>query len=250
MKKAKTLSRLHFIAFIIYSTAPWVEAREISMVSTDWPPYYSSELKNEGVVTVIVRTAFQRAGRNASIKFIPWGRAMKLVEYGEHDLLMGAYYTEERSKKYLYSDPFFDIKVGLVAMKSLNVQSYSKLQDLTPFTIGVSRGWANSPEFDEANYLKKEEATNQILNVRKLFKNRIDMIAISFEAFRYEVATMAEHSADDVVFLQPPLNISSIYLMVSLNIPERELIITDFNQGLAEIKQDGTYELILKEYGF
>lgn len=246
----KRTAKLQVIAFIFYCSMPMVKANEITMVSVDWPPFYGSELKNNGVITVIVKTAFERVGHNASIKFVPWQRSMKLVEYGQYDLLMGGYYTEERSRKYLYSDPFFEIKVGLVALKSLDIKDYSTLQDLKPYTIGISRGWANNIEFDAAEYLKKEPATNQILNVRKLFKHRIDMISISFEAFRYEVAAMAEHSIDDVTFIQPPLNISNLHLLAPLSTPSRALIISDFNQGLAEIKQDGTYEQILKEYGF
>lgn len=246
----RLLYLLQIIAFIVFCSGSKLAAREISMVTNDWAPFFGSELENDGAVTVIVKAAFQRVGHNAEIKFVPWLRALKLVKYGEHDLLMGAYYSDERSKTYLYSDPFWDIKLGLVAPKSLNINHYSKLQDLTPYKIGIVQGWVNSPEFDAADYLNKQETTNQILNVRKLLKNRVDMIVTSYDIFRYEVATQSGYTHSDFVFIQPPLNSHKLHLIVSHQLPEGKKIIRDFNKGLAAIKQDGTYDKILKEYGF
>ncbi|WP_019614636.1 substrate-binding periplasmic protein [Psychromonas ossibalaenae] len=241
---------LQLVIFIFCSCLATLHAKELRMVTVDWAPYYGSEMTNNGVITVIVKAAFQRSGIQSSVKFIPWKRALKEVESGKSDILMGAYYTDERSKTYLYSEPIYDIRVGLVALKSLGLGHYTKLQDLTPYTIGVGRGWANSDEFDQADYLNKKGATNQILNVRKLFKKRVDMISISYDVFRYEVAAMATHTLDEVVFIEPPLQIAALHLMTSRQNPDKEKVINAFNRGLAAIKQDGTYDKILKEYGF
>jgi polar amino acid transport system substrate-binding protein len=237
------------ILMCIASLTP-LHGKDLSMVTVDWAPYYGSEMKNNGVITVIVTSAFKRSGINANIKFVPWKRAMKEVEMAESDILMGAYYTDERNKSYFYSDPIYDINVGLVALKTLNFTHFKELNELIPYTIGVSRGWANSKAFDQADYLNKQGATNQILNVRKLFKKRIDMISISFDVFRYEVATMGSQRLKEVVFIKPPLQVSSIHLATSRDHPEKENIMEAFNRGLSEIKKDGTYDAILKEYGF
>ncbi len=241
---------LQVIALIICCSVAMVNAREIKMVTVDWPPFYGAKMEDEGVITVIVKTAFQRAGHNATVKFIPWARALKLVENRQYDILMGGYYSEERSKKYLYSAAIYNIEVGLVALKSLHVTHYSKLQELIPYTIGVSQGWVNNEEFDAADYLNKETATKPVLNVRKLLKKRVDMISISFDVFRYELLTMSGQRLNNIVFIQPPLSVSPIYLMVSLKSSQREEIINDFNQGLEAIKRDGTYHQILKKHGF
>ncbi len=246
----KRLCRLQLIIFIFSSCLTMINAKELTMVTVDWAPYYGSEMSNNGVITVIVKTAFQRSGIEASIKFIPWKRAMKEVEIGKSDMLLGVYYTDKRNKTYLYSEPIYDIHVGLVALKSLGISQFEKLLDLIPYSIGVSRGWSNSKEFDQADYLNKQGATNQILNVRKLFKKRIDMISISFDVFRYEVATTSDNDLNEVVFIEPALQISTIHLATSRNNPDKENVINAFNKGLAEIKQDGTYDKILKQYGF
>jgi len=235
-------------AFLVFSSLSL--ARSVSMVTVDWPPFYGAELEEDGVITAIVTEAFRRGGHNASIQFIPWRRALVLVAKTDRDVLMGAYYTKERNKTYLYSDPLYDIEVGLVALKSLNVDHYDTLKELSPYNIGVSPGWAYGDEFDKAIYLHKEEASNQILNVRKLFKQRVDMIAISFEVFRYEALGMSGNKLSQVVFVQPPLMVAPIYLIVSRALNDAESLIQSFNQGLKSMRQDGTYQDILTQYNF
>lgn len=250
--KRKILRKLYSIGLIFMICQLWIsaEARDISMVTVDWSPYYGGEMEDDGVITVIVKKAFQKAGHNASIKFIPWKRAMFEVERGRYDIVMGAYFNEDRAKKFNYSDPIYDIDVGLVALKSLGVTKYSKLEDLKPYKIGVSRGWINGKEFDEADYLKKETVTNQILNIRKLFKKRVDIISVAFGIFRYEVSKLKEYTLDDVVFIQPPLMKNSLYLIMSLKKDDHKKIIGDFNRELEKMKKDGTYLKILNKYGF
>jgi len=251
MKKNRYMNFILLVfVFIIHHIWIIVEAREIKMLSVDWAPYYGSEMQDDGFITVIVKTAFQRSGHNATVNFVPWERALHYVENGKYDIVMGAYYTKERSKKYLYSDPFYDIDVGLVGYKSLGVTQYSKLEDLKQYRIGVSRGWANSEEFDAADFLIKEQATNQILNIRKLINNRVNMIVIAFGIFQYELSSIKNHSMDDFVLIQPPLSKNALHLMMSLKKPDHMKVIKDFNHGLEEIKKDGTYDKILKKYGF
>lgn len=224
--------------------------RDVSMVTVDWAPYYGGELPDDGVITVLVKKAFERVGHNATITFVPWKRALQSVERGQDDIVMGAYYNEERKKTYYYSDPFYGIEVGLVALKELGLTQYSSLQDLKPYKIGVSRGFTNGEEFDSADYLQTEEANNQVLNIRKLFAKRVDLITIAFGIYRYEVYKLKGASLDQTVFLDPPLMKNSLYLMMSLKVPDHKEVIGDFNRGLAMIKKDGTYDKVLQDFGF
>jgi hypothetical protein len=43
-------------------------------------------------------TAFKRVGHKATIKFLPWKRALTYVAEGKNDIVMGAYYNKEREK--------------------------------------------------------------------------------------------------------------------------------------------------------
>lgn len=224
-------------------------ARDAYMCTVEWAPYYGEKLPREGFITAIVKTAFERAGDHPELEFMPWARAMKEVQEGRCDMLMGAYYSDERAKTYYSSDPIYVVKIGLVARADLGISSYKSLRDLKRYVIGITRGFANSEAFDAADYLKKETADKQVLNMRKLFAHRLDMTVASFARFRY-VAAQQHRDLSKVVFLKPALKENTLNIMVSRKIKGGQQLVEDFNRGLSEIRADGTYDRILQEMGY
>lgn len=220
----------------------------IRMATVEWAPFYGSDMERNGFVTALVKAAFERAGYEAGIEFIPWARAMHDVELGYRDVLMGAYYTDERAETYIASDDIYSVTVGLVAHPDAGIRKYESLRDLQGYEIGIGRGWAHSPEFDEADYLDKIPEDDQVLNVRKLYADRIDMIAMSFAVFS-QIAQEEGVDPEWPVLVEPPLSENSLHLMVSRNLDNGEEIVRDFNRALAEMREDGTYERILRELG-
>ncbi|CAH0539825.1 substrate-binding periplasmic protein [Vibrio marisflavi] len=241
------------ISLFILTVASFPSMSEtIKIVTADWAPYYGSELKDDGVITVVTKAAFSKVGINATFRFVPWKRAMQEVEEGKSDVLMGAYYSKDRASRFAYSQPIYEIKVSIIALRSLGITSFENLEDLKKYKFGVGRGWVNSEAFDKATFLNKEEASNQILNVRKLFKRRVDMIVMAQGVFRTEYAKLSQSyiNGEDYVFLTPALDEKFIYNLSGYKNPKSNEIIYKFNQGLEKLKESGEYEKILSKYGF
>ena len=226
---------------------PAAQARDISMLTVEWAPHYGAELPENGLTTAIVKAAFRAVGHTSDVDFIPWARALKEVEEGKADVVMGAYHNKEREQIYHFSDPIYFLELGLIARPGLGVSKYESLRDLTPYSIGISRGFANSEEFDAANYLNKQAATFPNLNIRKLFRGRIDMAVMNFDLFRYE-AKKEGFCISDVEFMEPPLETHGLYLMASRNIPDGEQIMQDFNRGLDTIRKNGEFDRIVGRF--
>ena len=239
LRKKSLLSILLAIVLV-----PSVQAREISMLTVEWAPHYGSELPEEGLTTAIVKAAFRASGHVSEVDFIPWTRALKEVEEGKADIVMGAYHNKEREQTYIFSDPIYFLQLGLIARPGLGVTRYDSLRELAPYSIGISRGFANSEEFDAANYLDKQVASFPNLNIRKLFRGRIDMAVMNFDLFRYE-ARKEGFCIGDVEFIEPPLETHGLYLMASRNIADGDKIIADFNRGLTTIRQNGEFDRIV-----
>jgi len=248
--KEEIMKKIIFGFIVFFCSASLIQARDVSMVTVDWEPYYASSLDKGGVYTEIVTTAFKRVGHNATVRFISWKRALKYVEDGKKDIVMGAYYNEERTQVYHFSDSCMTLNSGLIAHKKLGITSYKSLEDLKPYKIGVNRGWTYTPEFDAADFLQKDEATNQMVNIRKFFKGRVDLIAITIEIFQYEVSKLKDHNMSEVVVLDPILDKKGLFLMMGKKVPDHKKIISDFNRGLKEIRDDGTYGKIFSAHGF
>jgi len=229
--------------------SPAAHARQITMCTLNWEPYYGEDLPRNGFFTELVRTAFERAGHSVNVEFMPWARAMLEVKQGDREVLLGAYYSDERAETYLASDSIYTDKVGLIARRELDITEFDSLRELSDYTIGYGRGFAVSEEFDSADYLDKEAAKDQVLNLRKFERGRIDMIAGSFASLRY-LAQQEGIDTSQMVFLEPALKTNTLHIMVSRAIPDGEQLLADFHRGLNEIREDGTYDEILREMGY
>lgn len=236
------------LAFGLINSKSW--SQEIRMVTAEWEPFYSSTYDSGGVVTEIASAAFERAGHTTSIAWHPWLRAMKLVTTGEADVVMGAYYSDERAKAFHFSESFFNIDIGFVALKDVGITEYKNLKALSPYLIGTMKGWAYTEEFDAADYLNKEYVMNQIVVTRMLFARRVDMVAMSIPVFQHEANLLRYHNLSEIVVLSPLLDSKGLHLMFSLRDPNHLKLAEDFNRGLAEIRADGTFGRILAKHRF
>jgi len=236
------------LCFVVTVSLPTIgSARSVSMVTVEWAPHYGSSLPENGLMTALTTAAFKAGGHDASIEFIPWPRALKEVLEGKFDIVMGAYDNEERRKLYHMSNAVYHLDTGLIARPGLGKQKYETLRELSPYKIGVSRGYANSPDFDSANYLDKHPATGPKLNIRKLFRGRIDMMVASFDLFRHE-AKNEGFCVSDVEFIHPPLARNGLFILGSRAVDDGEQLIADFNRGLAAIRENGTFDSIVNRF--
>jgi len=238
------------LALLLALSAPAVQADidEIRLATVDWSPFYAEDEPDNGFITEIARVAFDRAGYATTVDFVPWARAVHDVEQGVRHILLGAYYTDERAERFIASDRMYTTQIGLVARADAGVREYDSLRDLTDYEIGYGRGWATSQEFDNADYLNRIPEDDNVLNVRKLYAERIDMVAMNFDRF-LAIAAEEGHDPNRAVFVDPPLDENGLYLMASRAIPNGEQIIADFNRELAAMREDGTYDAILERFG-
>lgn len=218
------------------------------MVTVGWSPYFDENLKESGFFTALVKAAFQAGGHDAGLRFLPWTRAMALVERAEEDVLMGAYFTEERVEAYRYSDPIYSVKVVVAGHQRTALRRYSSLRDLTGYRIAIVLGWSYGERFDAAHYLTKETAHDHIASIRKLYGGRVDLIAGSEVVIRHTIRQMPDLDLKKIRVLSPPLTEENLYIMVSRKLPDGKALIEDFNRGLATIKRNGTFQAILRRF--
>jgi len=244
----KVYPTIYFILFVAMSQNVW--SQKVRMLTTDWKPFYSSSLESGGVITELVQAAFLRVGHESSLNWYPWVRALKRVEYGAADVVMGAYYSKERAKIFNYSEPFFSIDVGFIALKSLGIEKFEGLKSLKDYSFGVMRGWVYTPEFDTADYLTKQILVNQVFAARMLFAKRVDIVAASIPVFKHEARLLTNSKIQETVILRPLLDSKPLYLMFSKAIPNSLELVKNFNLGMASIQADGTFQKILDKHGF
>ncbi len=248
MKMNRSIGLVVFLALIMM-IAPVFGEQSITLGTLDWEPYIGQKMENQGWVAEVVREAFKRSGYTANFQFKPWARVTYEAQKGESDGYFPEYFSEDLKKDFILSAPFAGGPLGFFKRKG-EVISYTKLEDLKPYKIGVVRGYVNTADFDAAAFLNKEEAKDDITNIRKLLAKRLDLIV----ADKYVGIHLLQQEMPDKIgsmeFVDPVLEEKDLYLCISKKNPNHAKIIQAFNDGLAQIKADGSLANIMKRHGF
>ena len=88
------------------------------------------------------------------------------------------------------------------------------------------------------------------LNTKKLLNKRIDLIIGSKKVILNNLQKNFKNDLDKFEMLNPPLESLPMYISISKKTSNYRQKIKDFNKGLKMIKNDETYDKILKKYGF
>ncbi len=242
---------LFLIVFCFIATNCFSE-NLFTVTAEPYPPYVGPKLKNNGWTWVVAKTALERVGYKAKLKYLPWARALMTTKAGKIDGLFPAFFTVERTKTYLYSVPIAEARTGFFKLKKrTDIVFNGNLRTMTKYRIGVGRGYATSPEFDNATYLKKRLQIKSIQSLKMLWKGRLDLATGSELVDGYNLKQLEPKYpgiSKKIMFVEPPLTIQYCHMAVSKNAPNAAQKLEDFNIGMRMIMLDGTYMKIFKKY--
>lgn len=236
---------LTFFSIVSYSHANEV----IRLTTLEWSPYAGSHLINKGFSSEIIQKALQTQGIESHIDFKPWNQTLQLVWDGKYDALFSAYYTEDRAKKYFFSDPYAESILLFYTLKGKQI-FYNSLEDLKGYKIGITKGFANTPEFDDAPFLTKVEADTEKASLENLIQGTVDLVVMDKYICMHLINTAFPSRKNQITALETPLDKKSLHLLFSKNKISSPQFLQAFNKGLNTIRQNGLYDLILQRHRF
>lgn len=223
-------------------------AQELNLAATEWPPFYGSDLPDNGFMTEIVVEAFSRAGFDTDVAFLPWKRAFEGSRDGKYDALFTMWYREEREEFFLFSDPLPSNELVFL-VRAGEAGTFEGYDALKGKTIGVVRGYAAPPGFEDAK-LKVSEARDDEENLRKLLRGRVDMALTDRIVAQHIINTKLTSEAENFGWMEPPVHVDVQYMVVPKAIDNSAELMDSFNASLAEMTSDGTLKSIMGKHGF
>lgn len=224
-------------------------AESVTIATLDWPPYTSKSLPLGGATTAVVRDAFAKAGLGIKVEYLPWKRA---IETAKDDAGVVAYYPGyhcHHVKGFVPSHPIGDGPLGFaenvdhpVVWKSLANLIKQKT------TIGTVLGYANTKAFDadvRSGQIRAIPAPNDLTNLRKLARDRIDLAVIDKLVMSYLLATEPSLKGDAKILKFNSQPLAEKTLFICFNDTKAGHALRDrFNRGLATIN----VEQVVKSY--
>lgn len=234
---------------VVLSCSAFADAPTVTLATLNWEPYVNEEVVDGGFTTEIVRQAFERAGYQVDITYMPWIRVLSEVENGAFDAMYPAYYSESRSRVYALSTPIASGPLVLCKLADRPLR-YRSLEDLKPFRIGVVRGYVNTADFDNAHYLDKRIVNSDKQNLLKVLTGRIDLAVVDMYTAQQIIDTAIPQAKGKLDFMKPPLEVKPLYVGFSKNRDGYRQRLEAFNQALREMINEGLVQKIYNEHGF
>jgi ABC-type amino acid transport substrate-binding protein len=228
----------------------------VRLASLEWEPYIGPRMPDQGYVAALIRAAYADQGMQVEITFYPWARALHLARTGAVDGLMPEYFNPSREAEFEYSAAFPGGPLVLYKRHGVPLafaadpqkQQDAALRALKARRFGVVRGYLNTPVFDAATYLIKEEANDDATNLRKLVYGRIDLAVIDRRVAEHLIRTEYPDYATRIEPMSPPLADIPLYIAFSRKSPHEAQALAAFNRGLAAMRKDGRIVALYRRY--
>ncbi len=239
-------------ALLIAASGSATSQDKVVRVSTlDWPPYTGSALPKGGATTEVVRAAFAKAGYRIDVAYRPWKRAIDMAKKGTGEVIayFPGYHCRHR-EGFVASEPIGNGPLGFAEHVDLPI-SWQSLDDIGEqrLKIGTVLGYANTDAFDAkvgTGWIRAITANDDVSNLRKLLRKRIDAVVIDKLVLEYLKATEESlmTGADKLRFDEKPLEDKTLYLCFRDGEEGRSLMAI-FNAGLAQIDDETIVESYL-----
>ncbi|MCP4104202.1 MAG: transporter substrate-binding domain-containing protein, partial [Desulfobacteraceae bacterium] len=217
------------------------------LATMNWEPIYGKSLPEGGVFTAVTREAFRRGGYRLDVKFVPWKRAMKMSKRGDYHGILGAGQSSERKPHFTATEMVIQFE-GFLFSRAEETITYTELQDLKQYTVGVVRGEVADEMLQNAG-VKVERVPTYGQNLKKLMAKRISLMS-GDKFLMSDLLKKHPEYQGKVKAVSPPYLVTPLCVLISKTRPDYAAVTADFNRGLQEMLNDGAFDAIVKRFGF
>lgn len=226
-----------------------IQAQNIDVMANIWPPYVDKALPGNGLAMKIVKESFARSGFTMNLRLEKWEKALKGAEIGAYEVIGAIWKNKTRKKELLYSQPYLKNNIVFLTRTDSNLE-YNSLNDLHGILVGILTDYAYDDQFMADAQILKFQANRLTENLIALEKGQLDLVVADKRLALYELKTFMGSNRSKFRFLPKNLTTRNLYIAVPKGSKNGKTIINKFNQGLAAIKKDGTYQKILESYTY
>ncbi len=235
-------------------------ANEIITIASngDASPGWSEYSKHNGYILHIATEAFALAGIKVKVKwYSSWKRAYEQAKNNDDNSTCCWFFVKERKNEFYYSNPVTEEAQVFFHLKNYRFD-WQTVDDLKGIHIGGNTGFHYGNTMDEAEKTKKimmDRARSYEQNLKKLLAGRIQIYpAATITAFEHLSYIFPPKIVAQFTYHPKPLLKKNLHLLLSKKIEPRkaERLLTLFNNGLQQLRRNGTYDKILQnaEKGF
>jgi ABC-type amino acid transport substrate-binding protein len=237
------MKKLLFFLCVLTLNQALGQNTEVKLGADIWPPF-TDVSENTSILTVLVQEALYRRNINSDIEFDKWKDVMNKIDGGELDGSPALWESPERMEKYFFSKPYLYSQLVLVGRKGSDVGATS-FKDLEGKKIGIVQDYAYG-DFEGRDKVELIDGKGNQNNLEKLLSGDIEYMLVDALIIQYMLKYQLNDVTAHLAIGQRPLMTKSLHLGLRKNVENAESILREFDEEIAEMIADGTFNKILE----
>jgi len=226
------------------------QASSFYFVGTNFPAIVEQQKNGEitGLGVDIAQEIFKRLGHQLIIEVMPLKRALKMVEQGVADGMIGPYKSPERELYMNYTDvAFYQDQIMFYVLQNSTLQWQGHYSKLNKLVVGVIRGWNYGEQFEKNEANLNISAVNTVeASFLQLLYNRVDVIVCHPRAAAPVIEKLAlEYKVRRVL---PILTVNKGYFGFTKKESLTE-VFEQFDSELTKMLVNGEIQYLSESYG-
>lgn len=232
--------------FPFFALGATAQADTVKIVSdTAYAPFEfkDSDQTYKGIDVDIINKVAEIKGWDIDMSFPGFDAAVNAVQAGQADAIMaGMTKTSEREKVFTMSDTYYDTKVVIATTKANNISKYEQLKGKK---VGVKTGTA-AQRFLEKNK-DKYGYTLKTFDTGDLMYNSLSAGDVDAVMDDQPVIEYAINQGQNLKISMKGEAVGSFAFGVKKG-SKHEHLVTEFNEALAQMKEDGSLDEIINKW--
>jgi polar amino acid transport system substrate-binding protein len=240
------MGRLYALVFLLCLSSISY-AQPLKVCTNEWPPYTLLEEGNvRGIDADLLHLVLTNLGVSYEITLEPWRRCLRKMNDGTLDILLDAFYSDERAKTMIFpGEPMADSAMVLFHARA-RPHTINSVDDLAGLRVGTEPGYAYSHSgFASGTHFEREDAPTLDANIGKLLLGRIDLVITDRAVGLFTAKNMGVQN--DIAYSPQPLYSDRVYAAFSRR-PATAALVPRFESELRRVKQTPEYTAILRRY--
>ncbi|MBH84864.1 MAG: hypothetical protein CL604_04900 [Alteromonadaceae bacterium] len=247
MKAAVRLTRLCIggCILLLCSLGSAASAQTLRIVTEAWPPLIKvNDGVSGGLIWEMTSAVLAQMDVEVTLEFVPWRRALYLVERGQRDAVLAAGRSPERDAVMRFPNEPLLLSETVIFSRADHPVQFEGVESLNGMTVGLSAGYSYSREISEASGFERIAAPNVAAGLELLMRGRVDAFIVNREVGWYEARQRG--IASQLATSDQPVSGGPVYLAFALDVPQS--FVDEFDNALRAYHQTTGYRLMMGQY--
>jgi polar amino acid transport system substrate-binding protein len=224
------------------SLAVSAQTTQLRLVSTAWSPF-TNQPGQPRFALDLVEAALGRIGVKATTTIVDAAQFTTSLYSGPFDGSGAAWKDAERERTLLFSQPYLENRLILVARRGSDV-SAATLAGLKGKRIAIVEGYSYGEAIDQAGPTFVRSRTGED-SLKLLLDSKVDYTLMDELVVQYMVSNYANEARTRLQLGSTPVLTRQLYFAVRRDVPDAESIVNRFNAQLRGMIADHTYHRLL-----